>query len=142
MAACRPEITTSAVFHVPAEVLYRIFTDERDMARLTRSPAKFSATVDSEFAFFNNNIIGTVSALSPPHSITLNWRFTSWSSDSTVVITFTSVDGTTCRISVRQSNIPATDRFGNVDQDRLCEVGWEEMWFGGLEHVLGLPRAK
>ena len=142
MADCKPEIEVKAVFLVPAEVLYRVFTDERDLCRLTRAPAKFETRVGGEFSFFSGSVLGTVSRLDSGRSLTMQWRFSSWSVDSTVEISFRPIDSSTCELCVRQTGIPEKDKFGNVDQDRLCRVGWEERWIGGLASVLGLPLRK
>ena len=140
MADCSSEIKVSAIFHVPAEVLYRIFTDERDMTRLTRSPTKFVPAEGSSFSFFGDSVVGTVARLEPSRSIQMQWRFSSWDSDSTVLISFKPL-GSSSEISIHQTHIPPKDRFGNVDQDRLCRVGWEERWINGLASVLGIPKA-
>ncbi len=135
------KIEVRAVFHVPAEVLFRIFTDERDMCRLTRSLTKFENKEGGSFSFFDGSVIGTVSRLDfIAKTIVLQWRFSAWDVLSMVVISFKAIDESTTEIAIVQSGIPAKDKFGNVNQDRLCRVGWEERWLGGLASVLGLPR--
>ena len=137
-------IAVKAVFHVPASVLFGILTDERDLARLTRAETKFEKKEGGTFSFFGASVLGTVSRLDiDAKTLVLNWRFSSWAPDSASQVTIQCTDkdrNSSCEISIIHTGIPPKDKFGNVDQDRLCRAGWEDRWIGGLASVLGLPR--
>ena len=101
-------------------------------------PARINGEVGGEFALFNGGVTGSIVSLTPDSKIVEEWRFSQWDENvfSTLELCFEPVGSSKTRLVVKQSGIPAKDRHGNGDQDRLVLGGWNEKFFVGLEKVL------
>ena len=137
-------VKSSATFDVPASVVYRAFLDSSDLSRMTMSQATVEANVDGEWSIFSGSVKGRILELDQDKKIVQSWRFSNWNDkdSSKVVLTFKAISPACTTISVEQTGIPTHDRFGNPEQETLCQRGWEDKYWTGMAKILGYPRNK
>lgn len=138
-AAMTKSIEASCTFLVPPHVLYSAFLDSRDLSRMVLAPASISPVIGGEFTMFNGGVQGSISELEPDTKIVEKWRFSQWDEGvfSTLELSFTACGSGKCKLVVKQTGIPHTDKHGNGEQDQLVLRGWTDKFFIGLEKVLG-----
>ena len=137
-------VKSSATFDVPAVVLYKSFLDQSDLTRMTRSPATSCPVVGGDWSLYGGSVRGKYQVLEEGKRIVQSWRFSNWadSNESTVEILFEPRGSSSTVVNVTQSNIPVHDKFGNAEQDKLCQRGWEDKYWNGIATMLGYPRNK
>ncbi|EPR56649.1 activator of hsp90 atpase 1 family protein [Toxoplasma gondii RUB] len=139
------EICVEELFAVPAHVLYEAFLDPHQMMRVgLGAPAEIDPKVGGRFSWFNKSIEGEITALTPNKEIQEKWRFAEWEPMvySDVKMKFDAEESDTTRLTIEQSGIPLTDKFGNGNCDVRVREGWRQHILDRFEKVLGYPRQK
>lgn len=126
-------------FYASSKDIYDCFTDPGRMKAYTGSGAEADARVGGLFSFFGGSIEGVYRQLEPYHLIEMDWRFSSWpeGANSRVVITLEEQEKGSVTLTLRQSNIPDTDRFGNHDVVGMTQAGWKQQVLLRIRQVFG-----
>jgi len=135
-------ITLEEGFRCQPTNLFEALTDSKLISAYTQSPATTNPTPNGTFSYFDGQITGTYTALTPPTTITQQLRFKEWNDadTSTVTITLTALDRTTTRLTLHQSNIPEHDRYGNRDVPVKVEQGWRQFFFLRIQQMMGYSK--
>ena len=132
-------VEATCTFAVPPRVLYQAFLDSRELSRTALSPSQINPVVGGEFTMFNGGVTGRITTLVPDQLIREDWRFSQWEDGvySSLELSFDQIGQSKTKLTVRQTNIPDTDRHDNGEQDRLVLNGWKDKFFMSLEKVMG-----
>ena len=135
-------ITLEEGFRCQPANLFEALTDPKLISAYTQSPATTNPTVGGAFSYFDGQISGTYTAITPPTAITQQLRFKEWhdADTSTVTITLTALDRTTTRLTLHQTHVPEHDRYGNRDVPHKVEEGWKQFFFLRIQQVLGFSK--
>ena len=122
--------------------LYEALTDPKLIATYTQSPATTNLTPGGHFSYFDGQITGTYTALTPPTAITQTLRFKEWNDTdtSTLSLTLTPLDRSTTRLTLHHTHVPEHDRYGNRDVAKKVEEGWKQFFFLRIQHVMGYSK--
>eukprot|EP00922_Rhytidocystis_sp_ex-Travisia-forbesii_P020723 GHVS01030453.1.p1 GENE.GHVS01030453.1~~GHVS01030453.1.p1 ORF type:complete len:144 (+),score=28.16 GHVS01030453.1:480-911(+) len=133
------------VFAVPPAVLFEVFLNDNILTTIGRGAR---ATVDAKeggsFSLFDGNIVGTFTTIEKPHRIVQQWRFQDWSGDvySTVELRFADSRGSCTKLTLKQTDIPSTDKYGNIGIVERCKDGWDVNFWDRIDKMLGYTRRK
>jgi activator of HSP90 ATPase len=88
---------------------------------------------------FGGSIEGTFTALKPHSELEMDWRFSSWpdGSLSKVKITLDEAEKGSVTLTLKQTGIPDTDRFGNHDVVNMTQAGRKQQVFSRMKQVFG-----
>jgi activator of HSP90 ATPase len=108
----------------------------------TQSPARIDRREGGSFSLFDGSITGEFISLTPPTSIKQTFRFKEWRETdlSSVTITLSAPDRSTCRLQLVQTGVPEHDRFGNRDVHSKVEEGWRQFFFFRIQNMLGYSK--
>ena len=103
-------ITLEEGFRCQPVNLYEALTDQKLISAYTQSPATTNLTPGGQFSYFDGQISGTYTTLTPPTTIVQQLRFKEWNDadTSTLTLTLTPLDRTTTRLTLTHTNIPET----------------------------------
>lgn len=126
-------------FYASSKDIYDCFTDPGRIKAYTGSGAEADPQVGGLFSFFAGSIEGAYRKLEPYHLIEMDWRFSSWpeGANSRVVIALEEQEKGSVTLTLRQSNIPETDRFGNHDVVGMTQAGWKQQVLLRIRQVFG-----
>lgn len=115
-------VETSIEIERPAEVVFKLWTEEMNLwwprfgekFRYTFAPAdvepdqihlepEVGGRLYEVFADGEEYVIGTVTEIDPPRSISYTWRAPYWEGDTNITVTFREVLGTTTVVTVEHS---------------------------------------
>ena len=135
-------ITLEEGFRCQPANLYEALTDPKLISAYTQSPATTTLSPGGAFSYFDGQISGTYTALTPPTTIAQQLRFKEWNDGdvSTVTITLTALDRTTTRLKLEQTHVPEHDRYGNRDVPAKVEAGWKQFFFLRIQQMMGYSK--
>jgi len=122
-------------FRVPAQVIYKALTDERELTMFTRTPAKFQES--GELLLFEGRIQGEVLELKEPSLIRMKWKMSDWPSYSDVSISIKDLGDDESEVTVEQSNFPERDAAGRTIDPEEVQSGWHNLIFENINNILG-----
>ncbi|CAM8969792.1 unnamed protein product [Rhodiola kirilowii] len=124
---------------VKARDLYEILMDDNRWKGFTQSNAKISKEVGGEFSIFDGSVTGKNVELQESKLIVQKWRFGSWADDiySTVRITLDEPSPGYTTLTLKQTDVPEEDRYGNATVVENTERGWRELIFHKIRAVFG-----
>jgi len=126
-------------FYCGKRDIYEAFTDPRRIMAFSQSPAEVTPSVGGAFSMFGGSVQGVFTELVPGEKICQDWRFSNWEDGyySKVEITIEEPEPGNTIVVMKQSGIPAEDKFGNHDVVANCENGWKEQLFYRIKAVFG-----
>ena len=126
-------------FYASAKDIFECLTDARRIMAFSQSAAESDPTPGGRLLMFGSAIEGVYRQVSPPHELSIDWRFSNWEEGvySKVVISIEEPDKGNVIVHLNQSGIPDADRFGNHDVASVAESGWREQVFGRIRKVFG-----
>ncbi|CAM8890031.1 hypothetical protein QQ045_025846 [Rhodiola kirilowii] len=132
-------ITLTEKFSCRARDLYEILMDDNRWKGFTQSNAKISKEVGGEFSIFDGSVTGKNVELQEAKLIVQKWRFGSWADGiySTVRITLDEPSPGYTTLTLKQTDVPEEDRYGNATVVENTEKGWRELIFHKLRAVFG-----
>uniref|UniRef100_A0A7N0TXT9 Activator of Hsp90 ATPase AHSA1-like N-terminal domain-containing protein n=1 Tax=Kalanchoe fedtschenkoi TaxID=63787 RepID=A0A7N0TXT9_KALFE len=132
-------ITLTEKFSCRARDLYEILMDENRWKGFTQSNAKISKEVGGEFSIFDGSVTGKNVELQEGKLIVQKWRFGSWADGiySTVRITLDEPSPGYTTLTLKQTDVPEEDRYGNATVVENTERGWRELIFNKIRAVFG-----
>ncbi|KAL9676647.1 hypothetical protein QQ045_004863 [Rhodiola kirilowii] len=132
-------ITLTEKFSCRARDLYEILMDDNRWKGFTQSNAKISKEVGGEFSIFDGSVTGKNVELQESKLIVQKWRFGSWADDiySTVRITLDEPSPGYTTLTLKQTDFPEEDRYGNATVVENTERGWRELIFHKIRAVFG-----
>uniref|UniRef100_A0A0E0EM92 Activator of Hsp90 ATPase AHSA1-like N-terminal domain-containing protein n=1 Tax=Oryza meridionalis TaxID=40149 RepID=A0A0E0EM92_9ORYZ len=126
-------------FYCRAKDMYEILMDENRWKGFTQSNARISREVGGQFSLFDGSISGVNEELQEGKLIVQKWRFGSWPDGvhSTVRLVFDEPESGVTVISLKQTDVPEEDRYGNSTVVENTERGWRELIFQRIRGVFG-----
>lgn len=122
-------ISQTVLFPVPAETLFHMYLDPTEHEAITGSPVQIAINPGAKFSAFDGALSGKILAIVAPHLIVQSWRskeFKPSDPDSTLVLSFTSQDGTG-RIDLVHINVPDHDLDAvSEGRDQFYWIPWRE----------------
>ncbi|MES1911753.1 MAG: hypothetical protein MHM6MM_004137 [Cercozoa sp. M6MM] len=133
-------------FHLrcrPTDV-FEALTSERFIRAYTQSEASVDATEGGSFSMFGGSLTGQFESLVPGESIVQTWRFNNWKDDdvSRVHITLTAQSHGHTVVTLKHTDIPEVDKYGNDDIAKFVYRGWVERIFRSIANVCGFGLLK
>ena len=137
--ASKRSLEIKETFYASCQDIYSCFTDPTKMRAFTASPASIDARPGGSFSIFGGSIEGEFRDLHPPHTIDMNWRFSSWPDGalSHVIITLEEVSKGAVDLRLKQTDIPDQDRYGNHDVLAMTQSGWRQQVLLRMKQVFG-----
>eukprot|EP00922_Rhytidocystis_sp_ex-Travisia-forbesii_P060869 GHVS01090289.1.p1 GENE.GHVS01090289.1~~GHVS01090289.1.p1 ORF type:complete len:168 (+),score=26.58 GHVS01090289.1:75-506(+) len=130
-------------FDVPVDVLFEVFVNESILTRMARgATTRVDAKVGGAFSLFDGNIVGSFEVIDKNRRIVERWRFKDWNDGehSTVELTFTSTGPTSTKVELKQTDIPAKDKYDNSVSTERCTDGWNINFWERIDQILGYSR--
>eukprot|EP00201_Polytomella_parva_P016325 CAMPEP_0175055516 /NCGR_PEP_ID=MMETSP0052_2-20121109/10128_1 /TAXON_ID=51329 ORGANISM="Polytomella parva, Strain SAG 63-3" /NCGR_SAMPLE_ID=MMETSP0052_2 /ASSEMBLY_ACC=CAM_ASM_000194 /LENGTH=372 /DNA_ID=CAMNT_0016320379 /DNA_START=46 /DNA_END=1164 /DNA_ORIENTATION=+ len=126
-------------FYARPKDIFDCFTLEPKMCAFTQSKCVADLKAGGKFSWFSGNVVGEFLEVTVPSKIVMKWRFSSWEDDtfSNVEISISEPEHGTTILTLRQTGIPETDRFGNHDVVNVAENGWKGQIFFKIRAVFG-----
>jgi len=126
-------------YYASAKDIYECFTNEDKVKAFTGSSASINATPGGSLVMFGGSIEGTFTALNPHSELEMDWRFSSWpdGSLSKVKIMLNETEKGSVTLTLKQTGIPDTDRFGNHDVVNMTQAGWKQQVLSRMKQVFG-----
>lgn len=132
-------ITITENFFASSRDLYECFTETARVRAYTGSEAILDPRPGGTFSMFGGSIEGTYRELQPHSLLDMDWRFSSWpdSSTSRVIITLEEKEKGSVALTLKQTNIPDQDRYGNHDVLSMTQAGWKQQVLMRIRQVFG-----
>ncbi|GLI64162.1 hypothetical protein VaNZ11_007347 [Volvox africanus] len=133
-------ISITAKFDCRPSDIYECFTVEGRVRMFSQSPATVQPTAPGgAFSWYGGSITGEFIELSPPNRIVMRWRFNTWEEGcfSKVVIEITEPEHGNTLVKVKQTELPAHDKFGSEDTVDVTEKGWHSQVLQRIRQVFG-----
>jgi activator of HSP90 ATPase len=105
----------------------------------THSTCKIEPKVGSDFYFFGGSICGSFEEIEENKKIVQKWRFTDWEDNlySLVKITLDSPEYGETILTLYQSGIPQSDKFGNEGIPERVADGWKNHFWNKIAKIIG-----
>lgn len=126
-------------YYASSKDIYECFTNEAKVKAFTGSSATIKAEEGGAISMFGGSIEGVFTTLKPYSCIEMDWRFSSWpdGSMSKVRVMLEEKEKGSVSLTLRQDDIPDTDRFGNHDVVNMTKSGWKQQVLNRMKQVFG-----
>ena len=98
-----------------------------------------SAQARCELSLFGGSVTGKYTKLSPPNELVFTWKMKEWSVESTVTIKLESVDESSTKLTLTQTNVPHLDSYENAGQVAKVEQGWQNYYWSRIQKIATPP---
>eukprot|EP01015_Nassula_variabilis_P016545 TRINITY_DN2541_c0_g1_i9.p2 TRINITY_DN2541_c0_g1~~TRINITY_DN2541_c0_g1_i9.p2 ORF type:complete len:142 (+),score=54.64 TRINITY_DN2541_c0_g1_i9:28-453(+) len=115
------------------QVIYNALLHPMEVSKFTRTLAKISKEIGSEFSLYEGKIVGTIEELVENQKIVQKWKMNDWPNYSQVVINLIEREEDECIVEVIQTQLP-----NSIDVSKL-EAGWRDQIFRPLSSICGYP---
>lgn len=122
-----------ANYGVPKHIIYKAFTNEFDLSRITRCKAQFDNTEGGEFNLYDGKIIGKNLKLSENEKFVQEWKMNDWSQVSKVTFEFYEIDETETEVLIKHEGLPSS-----MDPKKM-KGGWIQMILMPMSQLGGFP---
>lgn len=126
-------------YYASMKDIYECFTDPGRVRAYTGSVAQIEPTEGGAISMFGGSIEGTFRKLEPYSRLEMDWRFSTWPDGaiSKVCIQLEEKDKGSVTLTLKQDEIPETDRFGNHDVVNMTQAGWKQQMLHRMKQVFG-----